>query len=414
MKNKKIFFLLVFVTLILNFSLPSEHDTFANDDIEEKNKKINDLKSQEDKAACEVSSLQKELDQLEVKTKDLAETNQKLTVDIVKLDHRAQKLNMRIAKRKKQMNEQVRSIQLQSSGSSLIKALVDSKTLKDLLTRCFAIACLLNASHCVLNDHLNDVKEVQKKSMKSFTKMQQLQRSQAEFAISKKVSEQKQADLQVAQVNLAIERTTEETERDTLLIQRAAVKNQAEVIAKRQQEEAEQLKKAQQESQAQVVTLENKDEKTLIALPQSMPQISQESKKKESIDSINPVPKKGGITSGEYMNWTVDHGFYLGQCTWYVNKIFDYKIPQVWGNAATWSSAAYADGRNVSDMPRTNSIACYQPGCEGASVFGHVAVVTSVNTNGTYNISESNVEGVGVISERHGLKPQAGVEFIYM
>ncbi|MDR1521911.1 MAG: CHAP domain-containing protein [Streptococcaceae bacterium] len=416
MKNRKIFFLLAIVTLILDFSLSNNYDVLANDDVEEKNKKINDLKSKEDKAVYEVSLLQKELDQLESKAKDLAEENTRLTVEVVDLDHKTQDLNIRIAKRKKNMNMQVRSIQLHNS-LSIIKTLIDSESLTDLLMRCVAIACFLQASHSILDDQFNDVEEVQKKSMESFKRMQQLQMNQVELEISKKVGEQKQADLQIAQVNLAIERTTEEGVRDTLLIQKAEAKAYAETVAKRQQEEAEHLKKAQQESQAQIIILENKDEEIQsLPLPQSIPQILQENKEKKdtTISSNSDAFKKGGITSGEYMNWSVDHGFYWGQCTWYVNKIFDYKIPHGWGNAATWSSAARVDGRNVSDIPRANSIACYQPGCEGASVFGHVAVVTSVNKDGTYNISESNVEGLGVTSERRELKPKAGVEFIYM
>ncbi|MDR0614465.1 MAG: CHAP domain-containing protein [Lactobacillales bacterium] len=419
MKSRGVFFLFLVAISVLFFSLTNDRYVLANDDnidVEEKNKKIKDLKLQEDKAACEVSSIQKELDQIELRAKDLSEDNAKLTTDIIELDRKIQDLNMIIAKRREQMNKQVRSIQLHNSGISLLKVLIDSESLTDLLTRCCAVACLLHASHSTLNDHLNDVREVQKKSRKSFKRMQQLQMNQAELVISKKIGEQRRADLQVAQVNLAIERTTEEGKRDSLLIQKAQAKDYAEAVAKRQQEEAEQLKKAQQESQVQVVTLETKPEETQPSFsppPKPTSPTSQE-KKKESATSTIAVPKKGGITSGADMNWTVDHGFYWGQCTWYVNNIFNHRIPQTWGNAATWSSAARADGRSVSAIPRTNSVVCYQPGCEGASVFGHVAVVTGVNSDGTYNISESNVEGLGIISSRSNLKPGDGIEFIYM
>jgi len=416
MKNRGGFFLFIVVAIFgAFFSLSSAHYVLANDDdVEEKNKKINELKLQEDKAADEVSSIQKELDQIEVRAKDLAEENTKLTADIIELDRKTQDLNMRIARRREQMNKQVRSIQLHNSGSSLIKILLDSESLTDLLTRCCAVACLLHAGHSILNDHLNDVREVHKKSRQSFERMQQLQINQAEVEIAKKTGEQRRADLHLAQVNLAIARTTEESDRDNLLIQKAEAKAQAVAVAKRQQEEAEQLKKAQQESQAQTVTLETKPEETqpsFSPIPKPAFPASQEKKKE---NASNAIPKKGGITSGENMNWTVEYGFYWGQCTWYVNSVFNHRIPQTWGNAANWSSAARADGRNVSAIPRANSIACYQPGCEGASEFGHVAVVNSINPDGTYNISESNVEGLGIISSRSNLRAGDGITFIYM
>ncbi|MDR0690887.1 MAG: CHAP domain-containing protein [Streptococcaceae bacterium] len=419
MKNKGVFFLFIVAIFGVFFSLSSVYYVLANDDdVEEKNKKINELKLQEDKAADEVSSIQKELDQIELRAKDLAEAKTKLTAAIVELDRKIQDLNMRIARRKEQMNKQVRSIQLHNSGSSLIKILIDSKSLTDLLTRCWAIACLLHASHSILDDHLNDVKEVQKKSRQSFERMQQLRMNQAEVEISKKIGEQRRADLHLAQVNLAIARTTEESDRDNLLIQKAEAKTQAETVAKRQHEEAEQLKKAQQESQAQIVTLETKDEGTQpLQLPKPNPQPSQERRKESttSASSSSTVPKRGGITSGEDMNWTVDHGFYVGQCTWYVNRVFNYRIPVWWGNAANWSSAARADGRDVSDIPRPNSIVCYQPGREGADPnFGHVAIVTGINPDGTYNISESNAVGLGIISSRSNLRLGEGIEFIYI
>ena len=104
-------------------------------------------------------------------------------------------------------------------------------------------------------------------------------------------------------------------------------------------------------------------------------------------------------------NWgTVDNGYTnsnntvsstntypYGQCTWYVKGDLNW-VGNYWGNAVDWASTAVAAG------------------VQGASSYGHVAVVDSVNADGTVTISEANYAGM-LYHER--TIPTSGLLFIH-
>ncbi|MDR3156478.1 MAG: CHAP domain-containing protein [Lactobacillales bacterium] len=361
------------------------HVNAKQDEIIEKSKKIEVIQSQETAAVQELSSIQGELDHFATKEKELSEENTKLMAHIVKSDEKIIRSNMRIAQRKKKMEDQARSVQMNSADNSMVHVLMESNSITEFVTRYCAICSILSASNKIILQQKKDLEVVKKERDVSFSRTLQLQKNQVELEQAKKTIEQRRADLLVAQINLSAQRVSEEGARNILLAQKAAAQVAAEEVAKRQKVELQQLRQAQRNSQEQCRSY---------------------------------VPSRsysgGGIVDGPSMNWTVDHGFYWGQCTWYANLYFGYGVPYTWGNACTWGSAARADGRFVSRTPRARTIACYQSGCDGASSFGHVAVVECVNGDGTYNISESNVKGLGVVSHRYGLRPKPGVQFIYM
>jgi surface antigen len=86
-----------------------------------------------------------------------------------------------------------------------------------------------------------------------------------------------------------------------------------------------------------------------------------------------------------------------GNCTWWVSirrsQIND-PIPNTWGNAATWASRASADGYIVNHSPTVGSIMQISNVDHG---LGHVAFVESIDPDGTWHISEMNVEGLDIV-----------------
>jgi surface antigen len=82
-----------------------------------------------------------------------------------------------------------------------------------------------------------------------------------------------------------------------------------------------------------------------------------------------------------------------GNCTYWVamrRAQIGEPIPNTWGNAATWAVRAMFDGYVVDHTPSTHAI-MQIPGV--ANGLGHVAFVESVDTDGTWHISEMNVVG---------------------
>lgn len=114
------------------------------------------------------------------------------------------------------------------------------------------------------------------------------------------------------------------------------------------------------------------------------------------LEMIGPSVQGAGNSNNTY-DW--------GNCTWYVasNKA----IPEDWGNAATWLPRATAEGYKTGLEPKVGAVVWFPPGYS----LGHVAIVKSVNTDGTVIISEMNAVGLGVASER--LINATEAEYIY-
>ena len=76
------------------------------------------------------------------------------------------------------------------------------------------------------------------------------------------------------------------------------------------------------------------------------------------------------------------NGYDYGYCTWYVAT--QISVPGNWGNASSWAYYASLSGWNVSKAPTVGAIA-QKGGGEG-----HVAIVDSVNADGTVTIRDMN------------------------
>lgn len=100
-------------------------------------------------------------------------------------------------------------------------------------------------------------------------------------------------------------------------------------------------------------------------------------------------------------------GYVADQCTGYVAKIAAW-VPYLGnlGDAGTWFRNAPANLRSSTPVP--GAVAVWAPNSGGSYSDGHVAVVTSVNPNGTFNVSEQNWSGgPGVVDQRTNISPSA-------
>ncbi|KFI65323.1 CHAP domain-containing protein [Bifidobacterium cuniculi] len=107
-----------------------------------------------------------------------------------------------------------------------------------------------------------------------------------------------------------------------------------------------------------------------------------------------------------------------GQCTWWAytrRAQLGLNTGSYFGDARSWGASAQSLGYWVDNTPReTGDVLVFAPGQEGASgYYGHVAIVEAVNSDGSIRISESNVQGLGVISDREFTAEQAA-QFTYV
>lgn len=97
---------------------------------------------------------------------------------------------------------------------------------------------------------------------------------------------------------------------------------------------------------------------------------------------------------------SVGNRYDYGYCTWYVyNRRAELGRPvgSFWGNASTWASYARGSGYLVNNTPAVGSV--LQNGWQ-AGGYGHVAVVESMNSDGSITVSEMNYAGWNVTSTR--------------
>lgn len=112
-------------------------------------------------------------------------------------------------------------------------------------------------------------------------------------------------------------------------------------------------------------------------------------------------------------------GFTYGQCTYWA----DYRYHQwtgIWvpwgGDAWAWADGARASGWVVSSSPHVPSIIVLQPGVQGASGYGHVAFVESINSDGSVHSSNWNwyTNGGGWATLSYfDFYPGPGVSFVW-
>lgn len=91
---------------------------------------------------------------------------------------------------------------------------------------------------------------------------------------------------------------------------------------------------------------------------------------------------------------TYSNDYAWGNCTWYVASRLP--VPNSMGNANNWAYSASMSGLNVSNTPRVGAIAQ----TSGDSWLGHVAIVESINDDGTFVVSEMNYAGLGIVDTR--------------
>lgn len=110
------------------------------------------------------------------------------------------------------------------------------------------------------------------------------------------------------------------------------------------------------------------------------------------------------------------NAYAAGQCTWYVyNRFYQLgkTIPAYLGNGGQWGASASAQGYNTTSTPKAGYAASFPAGVAGAAApYGHVAFVEYVNPDGSFLVSEMNMNGGLYKITYRVISSPAGVNFI--
>lgn len=121
-----------------------------------------------------------------------------------------------------------------------------------------------------------------------------------------------------------------------------------------------------------------------------------------------PVEYEGKLTLPEYngRNYNSSGSYPFGQCTWYAfNRMYQLGTPvdDFMGNGGDWGRTAQRLGYKTSNQPKVGWAMSIPGGVAGSSsMYGHVAIVEFVNSDGSVLVSECNVvsPGSGTVSWR--------------
>ncbi|HEL1603808.1 TPA: CHAP domain-containing protein [Streptococcus suis] len=368
----------------------------ANDvdsQIAAKNQQISELTAQQAEAQQQVDAIQGQVDAIVSEQAKLTEENTRLEAESQILAADIERLSADIVSRDGALKEQARSAQVDGSASSYINTILDSKSIVDAVSRVNAMREIVSANNRMLEQQKADKEAIAEKQKANQEAITTLAANRQKLEDDAQVLQVRQAELEAAKLNLAVQKATAEDEKNSLLAQKAAAEEAARQAAARQAEyQAQQAALAQQQVasvSAPVVStpVETTVTETVATVSQSTPTVSTPT---TSISS-------GSGSSAAANNARYDASSYpIGECTWGVKSQLSWVGPY-WGDAKQWLASARAEGFSTGSTPQVGAIAVWTGG-----YYGHVAVVTAVQSSTSIQVVESNYMGRRYIGNHRG------------
>lgn len=385
--------LLSALVLTQGASLVNVHADTTDDKIAAQNNKINSLNAQQQAAQAQVDQIQSQVSAIKSQQEKLQAENEKLTAESEKLSAEIDELSKNIVARNESLANQARSAQTSGTVTSYINTIVNSSSITEAISRVTAMNEIISANNKMLEQQKADKEAIAEKQIANNEAINAVIANQQTLADDAQALSTKEAELKVAQINLAAEKASAEGEKNSLLEQKAAAQKAAEAAAA-----AEAAYRSQQASQLQAI------------------QASGNTNLSAQIQAVSggtpaaAAPAPAAAVSN--VSYSSDASTYpVGQCTWGAKTLAPW-AGNYWGNGGQWAASAAAAGFRVGSQPQVGAIACWTDGG-----YGHVAVVTAVQSSTSIQVSEANYLGQQSIGNYRGwfdpTTAQGTVSYIY-
>ena len=396
--KKKILATLMLSTVVLSnvsyVAVISAND--IDSQIEVKNKEISSLTAQQAAAQQQVDNIQAQVDEIVAEQAKLNEENARLESESASLEAEIERLSADIVSRDGALKEQARSAQVDASASSYINTILDSKSIVDAVSRVNAMREIVTANNRMLEQQKTDKEAIVEKQKANQEAIKTLAANRQKLEDDAQVLEVRQAELKAAQLNLAAEKATAEDEKSALLAEKSAAEEAARQAAARQAAyEAQQVALAQQQA-ASIVSIPVAQSSTETVVTSSQSQVVEQSTT-VSTPSNSSSSSSSSSSSAASNNARYNASSYpVGECTWGVKSQLSWVGPY-WGNANQWVASARAEGFSVGTTPQVGAVAVWVGGA-----YGHVALVSAVESSTNIQVSESNYMGRRYIGNHRG------------
>ncbi|HGI0044712.1 TPA: peptidoglycan hydrolase PcsB [Streptococcus pyogenes] len=353
--------------------------------ISDANSRISALTAEQQSAQNQVNALQAQVSSLQAEQDKLTAKNSELEELSKGFEQEIQSLTNQIIARNEKLKNQARSAYKNNETSGYINALLNSKSISDVITRLVAINKAVSANAKMLEQQKADKASLEEKQAANQEAINTIAANMSAIKENQNALRTQQADLEVAKVNLAIQLASAEDEKASLLNQQAAAQQAAaEALAAQQAASVEAAKSA------------------ITPAPQATPAA-------QSSNAIEPaaLTAPASPSARPQVSYSSVNNYPVGQCTWGAKSLAPW-AGNNWGNGGQWAASAQAAGYSVGSTPMVGAIAVWNDGG-----YGHVAVVVEVQSSSNIRVMESNYSGKQYIADHRGWFNPTGVTFIY-
>lgn len=374
----------------------------TDDKIAAQNNKINSINQQQQSAQAQVDQIQGQVSEIKKQQADLQAENDRLNEESEKLSAEINELSKNIVARQESLANQARSAQTTGTATSYINAIVSSGSLTEAISRISAMNEIADANNKMLQEQKRDKEDIAQKQKENNDAINTVIANKQQLEDDAQALTTKEAELKVAQLNLAAEKSTAENEKNALLQQKA----EAEKVAAAAAAAEAAYRAKQQEQQAAVKASANT---TLQAQVQAAAQTPATASAAQPVAQTQATAQVATVSRQTYSSSASSYP--VGECTWGAKTLAPW-AGDYWGNGGQWAASAAAAGFRTGSQPQVGAIACWNDGG-----YGHVAVVTAVQSTTSIQVSESNYLGNRSIGNYRGwfnpVNAQGTVTYIY-
>ena len=357
----------------------------SNSTIAEQDQKVEQLTEKQKEASSQLESVQSKVTALETEQANLQAETDHLESVSKDLEKDINNLSKNIVSRQESLEKQARSAQTSGSVLDYVDAIVNSNSISDAISKVTSMNQIVEASNKMLAQQKSDKEDILAKQEENNQAINTVIANKEKLEDDAQALNSRKAELEVAKLNLEVEKTEAEDKKAELVEQKAEAERQATKAL-----EEEQAYLAQKESEKAVVTNSANtslaQEVSAVSTP-SAPTTSEEvapsSEPQEEVLTPTPTPTVTSTASRPRYN-TDASSYPMGECTWGVKTLAPW-AGDYWGNGAQWATSAAAAGFRTGSTPQVGAIACWNDGG-----YGHVAVVTAVESATRIQVSESN------------------------
>ena len=382
----------------------------TDDKIAAQDNKINSINQQQQSAQAQVDQIQGQVSEIKQQQENLQAENDRLNEESERLSAEIDELSKNIVARQESLANQARSAQTTGTATSYINAIVSSGSLTEAISRISAMNEIADANNKMLQEQKRDKEDIAQKQKENNDAINTVIANKQQLDDDAQALSTKEAELKVAQLNLAAEKSSAENEKNALLQQKAEAEKAAAAAAAAEAAYRAKQKEQQAAVKASANTTLQAQVQAAAQTPAATPAAAQtQAAAQPAVQTQAAAAPAATVSRPTYS--TSASSYPVGECTWGAKTLAPW-AGDYWGNGGQWAASAAAAGFRTGSQPQVGAIACWNDGG-----YGHVAVVTAVQSTTSIQVSESNYNGIRSIGNYRGwfnpTTAQGTVTYIY-